>query len=78
MKNIYSILTILIGIVLVIITFIQTRPCNSEENLETQDCSYLTASNNKKNHYTYKLLFYIYPALGILCIIISILNFYKK
>ena len=78
MKNIYTILTLLIGITLVITTFIQTLPCSNEEKLETEECSYLYVLNNKNNHSKYKMFFYLYPILGILCIIISIINFYKK
>ena len=78
MKNVYSIVILLVGISLIITTFIQPLPCKSIEYLEKKKCSYLTVLNNKNNHSKYKVFFYLYPILGIICIILSIVSFYKK
>ena len=80
MKKIYSIVIILISITIIVTTFIQPLPCSSEKELEKKECGYLMVLNEKQknNHTKYKLFFYLYPILAILCIILSIINFYKK
>ena len=79
MKKIFSIVIILISITIIVTTFIQPLPCSNEEELEKKECSYLIVYNEKINNHTkYKLFFYLYPILAILCIILSIINYYKK